>query len=65
MTTATRIPAQLAADITNTLSRLRHARADGDPHHNPANCHGCIICIAERKFNRLCDQLPIPPEETT
>lgn len=56
MTTATH--PKLAADLTNTLIRLRDARADGDPQHNPATCHGCIICIAQRKLDRLCDQLP-------
>ena len=58
MTTATHTPPQLAADLTQTLTRLRNARADGDPQHNPATCHGCIICIAQRKLDRLCDQLP-------
>lgn len=58
MTTATDISAELAANLADTLTRLRHARADGDPKHNPAACHGCIICIAQRKLDRLCDQLP-------
>jgi hypothetical protein len=63
MTTATRIPAQLAIDLLDTLRRLQNARADGDPKHNPAKCRGCIICIAQRKLDRLCDQLP--RQETT
>lgn len=60
MTTATRIPAKLAADLADTLTRLQNARADGDPAHNPSKCHGCLICIAERKLNRLVDSLPLP-----
>jgi hypothetical protein len=57
MTTAT-IPARLAADLLDTLHRLQNARADGDPKHNPTKCHGCRICIAQRKLDRLVDQLP-------
>jgi hypothetical protein len=59
MPTATHpIPAQLAADLADTLTRLRDARADGAPDHNTANCRGCLICIAQRKLDRLCDRLP-------
>jgi hypothetical protein len=60
MPTATHpnIPAQLAADLTNTLTRLRHARADANPNHETSTCDGCFACVLERQLNRLVDRLP-------
>jgi hypothetical protein len=43
------IPAQLAQDLANTMSRLRMARLIGD--HSEAR-------VAERRLNWLLDKLP-------
>lgn len=56
MTTA--LHPTLHQDLTNALTLLRDARADGDPQHNPARCPGCVICIRERHLNRLLSKLP-------
>lgn len=61
MTTSTAtkpIPTPLAADIANIHIRLKHARDDNNPNHNPQTCEGCYACVLEHQLNRLLDKLP-------
>jgi hypothetical protein len=56
MAVATVLP--LHSMIREALERLRQARADGDPDHNPQRCSGaCVICTNQRHLNRLLDRV--------
>lgn len=55
---AVTFPPDLVHNLNIALKRLRDAREDGDPMHVPERCRGCAICVHQRHFDRLTDQLP-------
>jgi hypothetical protein len=62
MTPTSLIPAHVVLELADTLKRLRQARADGDPNHDPRVCINCYICTTEKWLNRLIDK-HIPREK--
>lgn len=59
MTTTLQPPPQLVRDLAAALQRLKEARADGAPDHQPHLCNTvCIVCVREKHLNHLVERLP-------